>query len=109
MQTGMRDDRGRNLLRASRSSPSAQCYHAAFSYWAREASNYEIPGNVPMILLPINHDAALRGAEQFDTSTNSHQPLHRLDQLLRVVAHSILKHDFDLFYIANIHGRISFY
>ena len=54
MQTGMRDDRGRNLLRASRSSTSAQCYHAAFSYWAREASNYEIPGNVPMILLPIN-------------------------------------------------------
>src|SRR6266542_2607604 len=44
-----------------------------------------------------------------DNSPDPNQPLHRLDQLLRVVTHSILENDFNPFYLADVHRRVSSY
>src|SRR2546422_9203126 len=42
-------------------------------------------------------------------SPDSYQPLHRLNQLLRVIADTILEDDFDLLDVADIGGGVSFH
>src|SRR5690349_25124755 len=41
------------------------------------------------------------------TSTNPHQPLYRLNHLLRIVAHSIFENDLDILNVVDIRSRIS--
>ena len=53
--------------------------------------------------------SVLNDRTMVDDSSDSHQPLHRLDQFLRVVAYSILEDDLDLFYFADVYRGVSFH